>query len=106
MNANTRIIEIKALLFESNDPEVLVKGTIQKGHMNFETDVIISQSQLNSLINQLQKQNHGREVYEFLSSKKMYNGEIMYTAELSDLENRMVNLADIFPIESIRQIRA
>ena len=106
MNTTQRIIEIKALLFESNDPEVLVKGTIQKGHMNFETDVIISQSQLNALISQLQKQNNGKEIYDFLSTEKMYNGEVMYTAELSNLENRLVNLAEIFPAESIRQIRA
>ena len=106
MNPFIRTIEVKSILFESNDPEVLVKGKMTKGHMTFDTDVIISQSQLNCLINQLRKQNKGFEMSQLLTSEKMYNDETLYSAEFSTVSNRQVDLEDLSVIRPIKQIRA
>jgi len=106
MNTFIRTIEVNSILFESNDSEVLVKGTITKGHMTFDTDVIISHSQLNCLINQLQKQNNSLEVSELLTSERMYNDEILYSAELSAISNRRVDLENLTVMRPVKQIRA
>ena len=106
MNTSIKTIEVNTILFESNDPEVLVKGTMTKGHMAFETDMLISQSQLNRLINQLQRQNNNLEVSALLKSEKMYNDETLYTAELSEVSNRSIDLQDLSVISPIKQIRA
>ena len=106
MNTSSRTIEVNSILFESNDTEVLVKGRMSKGHMTFETDMLISHSQLNSLINQLQRQNADLEISQLLRSEKMYNDETLYSAELSTVFNRSVNLQDLSVISPIKQIRA
>ena len=106
MNTYIRTIEVNSILFESNDPEVLVKGTITKGYMTFDTDVIISHSQLNCLINQLQKQNNNLEMSELLTSERMYNDETLYSAELSAISNRCVDLENLTVMQPVKQIRA
>ena len=106
MNTSIRTIEVNTILFESNDPEVLVKGTMTKGHMTFETDMLISQSQLNRLINQLQRQNNNLEMSQLLRSDKMYDNETLYTAELSSVSNRSINLRDLSVLRPVKQIRA
>ena len=67
MKESQKTIEVKSILFESNDPEVLLKGIVTKGHMQYETDIIISQSQLNIVMNLLQKQNQSVEIDQYLT---------------------------------------
>ena len=50
-------IAITSILFESNDTEVLIKGNISQGVMNYDTDLVVTHSQLNIIFNSLQKQN-------------------------------------------------
>ena len=50
MFTGRKVLEISEVLFETNDNEVLVKGEIQKGHLKFATDIIITHTQLNQLL--------------------------------------------------------
>ncbi len=106
MNTADRTIQINSILFESNDTEVLVKGTVLKGHMAFETDMLISHSQLNKLVNQLQRQNENLEMSALIQSETMYNNETLYSAELSSVANRHIDLYDLSVLQPIKQIRA
>ena len=106
MYTEAKTIEVSTILFESNDPEVLLKGTVSKGFMTFDTDVIISHTQLNQLMNQLQKQNQSLEYDTLLTSEKMYNDETLYTANFTSDLNRSVNLEELMFSESLKQIRA
>ena len=53
-----KMIELKEVLFESNDNEVLIRGEVQKNHMRFNTEIIISHTQLNQLLSELKKLNN------------------------------------------------
>tara|TARA_B110000305_G_scaffold161064_1_gene178220 strand:+ start:875 stop:1213 length:339 start_codon:yes stop_codon:yes gene_type:complete len=106
MNLETKTISITSLQFESNDPEVLVKGIIKNGHLEHTTDVLISQTQLNKIINQLKKQNSHFDLNSHLLVEKMYNSELMYTASFNSSVNTQLYLHELLNIQPYIQICA
>lgn len=106
MDTHKRTFEVNSFLFESDDPEVSLKGRIINGHMSFPTELSITHSQLNLLINELKKQNDELKVEEYLEAEKMYNNQILYTAIFSKKINRLIDLSVLSIIRPIKQIRA
>ena len=99
-------ITITSILFESNDTQVLIKGNVSQGVMKYDTDLIVTHSQLNIIFNSLQKQNQDISVYDYLISEKMYDGELLYSADFSELTHNQISLIDIEGTQPLRQIRA
>lgn len=106
MSTEGKTFDITTILFESNDISVLVKGTINQGHMNYTSDITVSMSQLNQLLNQLRRQNEEFELDDFMNSERMYNDETLYTINLNNILNGRVNLSELRNQDSIMQIRA
>lgn len=106
MVASGKTLQINSILFESNDCDVLVKGTVTSGFMTYNTDVLISMTMLNRLISQLQKENISLDFNDLLNSERMDDGQWLYSANLSNLTHRMVDLSDLSPAQPFRQIRA
>lgn len=106
MNEVGKTITVNQILFESNDPEVLIKGAVQDGVMNYDSEVILSHSQLNILLNQLRKQNDSFSINDYLISEEMYNGEVLYSADFSSVFYSSINLNLISNDSQMRQIRA
>ena len=99
-------IKVNTVLFESNDSEVLIKGNVTSGVMNYNTDLIISHTQLNMIFNNLQNQNRNVSVNDYLVSESMYNGETLYSADFSELDFNQIFLTDIEGSQPLKQIRA
>ena len=99
-------LAIKSILFESNDPEVLIQGKMSKGVLNYDTELIVSHSQLNIIFNNLQKHNDDVSVSEMLISEKMYNDELLYSADFSSLSFNKIYLSTLEGNQPLKQIRA
>jgi len=106
MFTGRKILKISHVLFETNDNEVLVKGEIQKGHMKFSTDVIITHTQLNLLLNQLRKMNQFVDFSKLFKTEKMYDGETLYSALFTDETNNKIDMSLLAQAAPLRQIRA
>jgi hypothetical protein len=106
MSTEGKTFDITTILFESNDTSVLVKGIINQGHMNYSSDITVSMSQLNQLLNQLRRQNELFELEDVMVSERMYNDETLYTINLNESYNSVVNLNELTNQDTIRQIRA
>ncbi len=104
--SNKKIIKITSIQFESNEPEVLVKGCIKHGNMSYPTDILISQTQLNIIINQIKKKNPAFDFSETLTVETMYNNEKMFTANLSNSHYTTFDLDELFAPKTYIQIRA
>ena len=76
MEAANTIFNVQSILFESNDPEVLMRGSMVKGVMQYESELILSHTQLNKAINVLQQQNAETTIHDLISSEPMYDGEL------------------------------
>lgn len=106
MEATSKTLQVNTILFESNDTDVLLKGTVVMGHMQYNTDVLISNSMLNRLVSQLQRDNEGFDFAGILESEPMEGNGWMYSAQLNNLEHRMIDLAALSPVSALRQVRA
>lgn len=106
MKAIKRIMEIKEVLFESNDTEILLKGEVKKGHMSFSTEIIINHTQLNKLISELIKINQYFDLSKLFKTEKMYNGETLYSANFSHIFSNEIDLNLLQINTPLRQIRA
>ena len=56
MEAKFDKIEVQQITFETGDHEVIVKANVQQGNLSYDTQLLISFSDLNCLINNIQKQ--------------------------------------------------
>ncbi len=106
MNNTGKTVELGAIIFESNDPEVLVKGAVRDGVFSYITEYIINHTQLNKLINQIQKLNDDTDVNKLIQREDLYNGNILYSADLSILKNKSLNLGELFNLTALKKIRA
>ena len=106
METAQKYFEINSLSFESEDIDVIIRGKIIQDHMSYTTDVLVSQTGLNRLLNELYRQNEGCNVHEMINSECIEENEIFYTAEFSNLQNRMLNLDIILGNQALKQIRA
>ena len=106
MFSTKKMIELKEVLFETNDNEVLLRGEIQKNHMRFNTEIIISHTQLNQLLNELKKSNNFFDFSNLFRTEKMYNGETLYSANFSEATMNKIDLNLLAISAPLRQIRA
>jgi hypothetical protein len=106
MNKAHNNIAISSLVFTSNDTEVLVKGNVSKGKLNYETELLISQTQLNMVMNQLSKQNESFQIDDYLKSEQVDQFEQLFYADFSELSNRLIDIRPIVKANQITQIRA
>ncbi|MGB0914828.1 MAG: hypothetical protein ACPGVI_02100 [Crocinitomicaceae bacterium] len=106
MSTDGKTFDINTILFESNDDSVLVQGIINQGYMNYASDITISMSQLNELINLLKRQNGSFELDHIMTSERMYDNETLYTIEASNIKNNRIILSELSNQASIKQLRA
>ena len=106
MNKVKTSIQVNSILFESNDSEVLIKGNVKAGQMNYDTDLIITHSQLNIILNRLQHQNKSISVNDYLTSEKMYDGETLFSANFSSLKYNTIAMIELESQHPLKQIRA
>ena len=99
-------MELSSVVFLSTDREVLVKGSMLKGHMSYETDLLVSHTQLNRMLNDLRRTNTDFSEETFLKSETIENNDTLYYADFSTLSNAFVNISSISDTKNIRQIRA
>lgn len=106
MEASIKKLEIKSIQFESNDLEVLIKGEMSYGHLSHPTDILVSQTQLNKIINQLSKQNKNFEFDKFITAEEMYDSETLYTILFDSDINSSLYLHEILNTQSYIEICA
>ena len=106
MRTTEKIIEIRSIQFESNEPDVLIKGNVEQGDLSYPTDVLVSHKQLNKIINQLTKQNALFDFNTHLLVEDMYNNEQLFTAEFDSEVNAKLLLHELLNVQPYVQIRA
>lgn len=106
MEATHSNFNVQSILFESNDPEVLMRGTMVKGVMQYESEIILTHTQLNMVMNLLQQQNAETTIHDFISSETMYDGGLLYSGTFAGLPNASIALYRISTNVPMKQIRA
>jgi len=106
MEATNTIFNVESIIFESNDPEVLMRGTMVKGVMQYASELALSHTQLNKVINLLQRQNADTTIHELIKSEPMFDGALLYSGSFAELSHTNIVLDDISANVPMKQIRA
>lgn len=106
MNTTENQLNVQSIVFVSNDPEVLVKGQLSKGHMSFDTELLITQTQLNKLVNALGKQNHDFSMDQLLHRENVDQNQTLFYADFGSIDDTIVDLPSILDMNTVKQIRA
>lgn len=92
MNTQLTTIRIESIIFDNTDTKVLIKGETFKNHLSYASEMFISFTELNVLLNCLQKKNPSISVSEMLEEERF--GEYCQTIlDAEKLEKTMVDLS-------------
>jgi len=106
MISTAQTMDIQRAIFLSTENEVLLQGNVHKGNLSYETDVVISHTQLNRIMSELQRNNENSNVNDCLDSKEVKPNEWLYFADFSALAQSQITLDSLVHYEEIKQIRA
>lgn len=99
------LISIKSIIFESNDSEVLVKGEMTKGTLSYDGELVVSQSQLNKLLCEMNK--FSAEQFDqanIFQSESIGPNETLYFADFENAPNLPLSIFENG--REVKQIRA
>lgn len=106
MRNSSELLEIKEIMLLTSNNEITLFGTANRNLMRFETQITIDSTQLNIVINQLQKNNSEIEVSELFQSRSTENGQLLFYLDGIMLHNAFIDLGVLQQNKIIRQIRA
>lgn len=106
MNTLNPSIKINSIVYDTQDRNVLIEAEQRKNHLSFETKFLISFSELNSLLNELQKMNPEVAVNEMFVEEKISQDFTQYYLNAELLSNSRIRSTQYFMDAPKKQIRA
>lgn len=106
MENQSKTMYVSSILFESGDQEVTIYGDVMDGVFNYASEVILSFSQLNLLLNQLVELNEGFSIDDYLTVQSMGGDSKFFEADLTGLTQNGIDLNVLQWQSNLKQIRA
>ena len=106
MQTESTSLRIASILFDNTDTKVLIKGETVKNHLSYPSEMFISFSELNQLMNYLQKENPSVSVSELFIEESMGNDYTQTSLDGYLLENQLVDINLFCNAGSKKLIRA
>jgi hypothetical protein len=106
MRAVFEKLKINQIMFEEGDNEVLVHATIDQGKSTFDTQLLLNFTDLNILLNKMQKLDVDLDLSNLFETTKMYDGHLLYTTRQDQMNLHPIQFDAMEFNHSVRQIRA
>ena len=100
-----KTMEIKQIKVASCREDVVILGQLSSGNFQYESSIVINTSDLNRLINLLQKDNPSDEISAMFTSTDFYDWT-EYVLNTKSLDNKTILLRDLTEFKSLRRICA
>ena len=99
-------VEIQKIEFQTSCNEVSVICVVTKGNLSYTNEIILNFSDLNRLINKIQKITKIGDLFSYFKSTKLEDGDDLYY--LTNQQNTEIELplAEMDDFKPLRQIRA
>jgi hypothetical protein len=97
-----KTMEIRQIKMASCRQDVIISGELSSGNFQYESSIVINTSDLNRLINLLQKGNPSDEISAMFTSTDWTE----YVLNTKSLGNKTILLSDITDFKSLRRICA
>lgn len=106
MNSLSPRISINSITYDTIDSNVLIHAVQQKQHLSFETTFMVSFTDLNVVLNELQKMNPEVVIGDLFVEEKLSQDYTQYFFNSQHLENRTVTMNQYLLEGAKKQIRA
>jgi hypothetical protein len=100
------ILNIKEITLLTSTNEITLIADMQRNNLSYETTIGLSSTQLNLIINQLQKINPDFEVADLFLEEQVDYAISMYSLKGSKLENTSIPMECFDVHDQLKQIRA
>lgn len=100
-----KTMEIRQIKMASCRQDVIISGALSSGNFQYESSIVINTSDLNRLINLLQKGNPSDEISAMFTSTDFYDWT-EYVLITKSLDNKTILLRDLTDFKSLRRICA
>lgn len=106
MKSTNIALKLNSIVYDNIDTTVLVHAVSQRNHLSREMQMLVSFSELNQLISELQRSNPDSSLTDLFLEEKITSSYTQYTFQAESLKNRSISI-DQNQILSIRkEIRA
>lgn len=99
-------VEIQKIEFQTSCNEVSVTCIVTKGNLSYTNEIILNFSDLNRLINKIQKITKIGDLFTYFKSTKLEDGEDLYYLNKQQHTEIEIPLAEMEDFKPLRQIRA
>jgi len=106
MKNSSTTLRLNTIVYDTHDSNVLIQASSIKNHLSFETEFFVSFSELNDLLNQLQKSNAEVCVSDLFEEERLDEDLTQYFLNAKSLENPIVYVGQYFSNSEKKQIRA
>ncbi len=106
MNRSAQHLKISAIMYDNMDTNVLIQAISLKEHLSFETEMFVTFSELNFILNELQKRNPETNVSEMFIEERLDERYIQHFLNASLLKNPTILLHQNSFATNKKQIRA
>lgn len=93
MNTHATTVRIKSIIFDNTDTKVLIKGETIKNHLSYASEMFISFTELNVLLNYLQQQNPAVLISEILHEECFGEDYFQTVLDAGMLEKQVVDMS-------------
>lgn len=104
-NVSTKV-KLNTIIYDTMDSNVLIQASSIKNHLSYETEFFVSFSELNDILNQLQKSNSEVCVSDLFEEERLDECLTQYFFKASTLESPIVYIGQYFMNSEKKQIRA
>ena len=99
-------VEIQKIEFQTSCNEVSVLCVVTKGNLSYTNEIILNFSDLNRLINKIQKITKIGDLFSYFKSTKLEDGDDLYYLTNQQNTEIEIPLAEMEDFKPLRQIRA
>jgi len=102
----TRAITITEISLYTATEEISLKGTVHEGQLSFDTCMFINSTQLNKIINQLQKENEETDVHASFKSECDHDGNLFMWLDTRNYAHASISMEQLANEQKQLLIRA
>jgi hypothetical protein len=97
---------INSIQFETSNEAVYVQSSVYSNNLSYDTELVLSHTDLNRIINRLMQLNEGVSISEMFTVENSYDGSLLYSLNFSNFPTVSTELEGMEFLHTPKQIRA
>lgn len=106
MGTQNTVIQIEKMFFEDGDVNATIIGRINTGYLHYQTEIMITMTELNRVLNHLQSINPNADLYQYIIYTSINELESFIEADFTELFANEVPTYLFEDIQNVKEIRA